>query len=255
MTALFYPDVANVNWSSTQDLTNFLSQLVTSGFAGVVHKVTQGADYQDPYWSECQQWCTSNELPYLGYHYLDTSDPTAQAQNWVNSGGGLNAMFDVEDGSGDIDNVWAVTNAFNAVGVNVQLWYLPQWYWNSIGIPDLSQLVSNNIMLVSSSYPGGTGYASTIYANSGGDTGEGWASYGGATPSAWQFTDSATIAGFTVDCNAYLGSDIGVLFGSTAAPAPPAPSPSSVPTYMWLPVDDSIYAAIGAIASQFIGAA
>jgi hypothetical protein len=248
---LYYPDCSNNNWSSTQDLINFLSQLSSEGFAGVSHKVTQGSDYQDPYWSECQQWCTSNALPLIGYHYLDTSDSVAQAQNWVSSGGGPNAMFDVEAGSGDIDNVWAVTNAFNAVGVNVQLWYLPHWYWNSIGGPDLSQLASNNIMLVSSAYPGGTGFASDIYASSGGDAGEGWVSYGGATPSAWQFTDSASISGFSVDCNAYLGSDIGILFGTTDAPVPPPPS---VPTYMGLPVDDSIYTAISAIANQFVGA-
>jgi hypothetical protein len=40
------------------------------------------------------------------------------------------------------------------------------------------------------------------------------APYGGATPGAWQFTDRADIAGLTVDCNAYPGTDVTVLFGA-----------------------------------------
>lgn len=248
--ALFYPDLSNNNWRSAQDLINFLSQLRPENFSGMCHKVTEGSNYTDPYWAECRRWCTSNGLPLIGYHYVTTDDPSAQAQNWVNAGGGSNAMLDIEANSGGIDNFWAVTNAFNAVGVNVQLWYLPHWYWNQIGSPDLSDLASNGILLVSSAYPGGTGVASSIYQGGEGDTGEGWASYGGATPSAWQFTDAATVAGLSVDCNAYLGSDIGVLFGTTTAPTPPPPS---VPTYMGLPVDDSIYAAVGVLANQFVG--
>ena len=150
-----------------------------------------------------------------------------------------------------------MVNAFNAVGINVQLGYIPQWYWNGAG--DLSALPANGILLVSSAYPDGTGAASTIYDNSGGDGGEGWNAYGGATPSAWQFTSSASVAGFTVDVNAYKGTDINVLFGSTPAVVPPAPPPPVVtpppPTsgYPWaLPTDDSIAAAAGVVVSQFL---
>jgi len=67
-------------------------------------------------------------------------------------------------------------------------------------------------------YPDGGGFASTIYADSGGNTGPGWAPYGGATPAAWQFTNQALIARHTVDCNAYQGADLRILFGT---PAPP----------------------------------
>lgn len=285
MTTLFYPDVANVNWTNTatltslgkQNLFSFLSQLAGEGFAGVAHKMSQGSGFIDPYGVLAQSWCAQNELPFIGYHYLSTDDPGAQAQNWLAAGGGNNVMFDDEDGSGDINNFWACVNAFNEIGVNVQLEYLPQWYWSNIGQPDLSGLASNGILLVSSGYPGGTGYASDIYAASGGDSGEGFAPYGGATPSAWQFTDSANIAGFTVDCNAYLGSDINVLFGTAPAASPPTPAPtpvivtpppvppapvptppvSTAPTpypYPWvLPDDDSVLAATDVIVAQFLG--
>lgn len=182
--------------------------------------MTQGSDFIDGYGAVAQTWCAQNNFPFIGYHYLSTDPAADQAANWKAAGGGSNAMFDHEDGGGDINNFWACVNAFNAIGVNVQIEYLPHWYWEgNIGSPDLSELPTNGILLVSSGFPGGTGFASDIYANSGGDTGEGFAPYGGATPTAWQFTDKATVAGFTVDVNAYPGTDIGVLFGTTPPPA------------------------------------
>jgi hypothetical protein len=269
---LFYPDCSNNNWGSTQltaqgrqNLLSFLSQLRDEGFAGVSHKMSQGSDFIDPYGALCQTWCDQNSFPFLGYHYVDTSDPDAQAQNWRAAAGRDNAMFDHEDGSGDMDNFWAVTNAFNDVGVNVQLAYIPQWYLNGAGGGgDLSSLADDGILLVSSAYPLAytADYASTLYDSCGGDAGKGWAPYNGATPSAWQFTSSAIIAGFNgVDCNAYLGADLNVLFGTglISTPAPPSPTPPPVlsppvSTTSWtLPTDDSIYAAAAVLVGQFMG--
>ena len=119
-------------------------------------------------------------------------------------------MLDWETNSGDLANLIAVVDAFNTAGITVQLGYYPQWYWSQQGGGDLSDLAN---ALVSSGYPDGTGYASTIYTNAGGHTGSGWAPYGNTTPAAWQFTDRADIAGITVDCNAYLGTDLTALFG------------------------------------------
>jgi hypothetical protein len=237
---LFYPDVSNNNWGNEnltaagqQNLYNFLAQLAAQGFAGVCHKMSQGGGgnaYIDPYGALCQTWCAQNNFPFIGYHWVSTDDPASQAAAWLAAGGGVNVMFDVEAGppsSGDINNFWAVANAFNAAGVNVQLAYLPQWYWGQIGSPDLSALASAGILLVSSGYPtGASDFAFNLYYNDGGgDNGEGWVSYGGATPAAWQFTSNAAVSGFTgVDVNAYQGADIGTLFG-TSAPAPPPPPP------------------------------
>jgi hypothetical protein len=215
---LFYPDVSNNNWSSTQDLTNFLEQLVPEGFSGVCHKVSEGDYYEDPYWPTVQQWCGRNNLPLIGYHYVTTDDPASQARTWHGNNGGTQAMLDWEQNSGGVANLTAVVNAFNAAGVTVQLGYFPQWYWSNQGGGSLAGLAN---AVVSSAYPDGSGYASTIYANSGGNSGVGWAPYGGITPAAWQFTDHADIAGFRVDCNAYLGADITILFGAAATNQPP----------------------------------
>lgn len=214
---LFYPDCSNNNWSSDQDAINFLEQLAPEGFSGMCHKVSEGSYYEDPYWPTVKQWCQRNNLPLIGYHYVTTDDPASQAQTWLGNDGGTQAMLDWEANGGNRANLISVVDAFNDAGVNVQLGYYPQWYWNQQGGGGLSDLA---VFLVSSAYSGSTGYASTLYAQSGGNSGDGWAPYGGVTPSAWQFTDSADIDGYIVDCNAYRGGDIAVLFGATPAPVP-----------------------------------
>ena len=214
---LFYPDCSNNNWSSDQDAITFLEQLVPEGFSGMCHKVSEGNYYEDPYWPTVKQWCQQNNLPLIGYHFVTTDDPAQQAQTWLGNDGGTQAMLDWEDNGGDRANLISVVDAFNDAGVNVQLGYYPQWYWNQQGGGSLSNLANG---MVSSAYAGSTGYASTLYAQSGGSSGDGWEPYGGVTPSAWQFTESANIDGYIVDCNAYQGTNINVLFGTAPAPAP-----------------------------------
>ncbi len=189
------------------------------GFSGICHKVSEGSYYEDPYWPIVQQWCRHHNLPVIGYHYVTTDDPTAQAHTWAANNGGPVAMLDWEANGGNLANLAAV-DAFNISCVTVQLGYYPRWYWQQQGGGTLAGLAT---YLVSSGYPNGSGYASTIYTDSGGNTGIGWASYGGATPAAWQFTDQARIARHTVDCNAYQGTDLRVLFGTTAPSRRPTP--------------------------------
>ena len=218
---LFYPDCSNRNWSSTQDAIAFLKQLVPEGFSGMCHKVSEGNYYEDPYWSTVQGWCQQNKLPLIGYHYVTTDDPASQAHTWLGNDGGALAMLDWEANGGDLANLVSVVDAFNVVGVTVQLGYYPQWYWSQQGEGSLFDLAE---ALVSSGSSGESGYASAIYRNCGGNSGKGWEPYGGLTPAAWQFTSNAEIAGFTVDCNAYLGSEIAVLFGTAPTPPPLARS-------------------------------
>jgi hypothetical protein len=227
---IFFPDCSNNDWGSEdltdagqQKLLNFLSNL--QGFAGVCHKMSQGGGgnaYVDPYGDIAQKWCTQNNFPFIGYHYVTNDAPSAQVQNWQSAGGASNVMLDFEDVDDnedallDIDLFWALTNSFNAAGVNVQLLYLPAWYWADVGSPDLSALAPSGIQLISSAYPNGytSGSAVDLYASAGGDTGEGFDPYGGCTPAAWQFTSSCNVAFIQpIDCNAYPGADINSLFG------------------------------------------
>lgn len=237
---LFYPDVSNNNWGNVnltnqgqQNLYNFLSQLAGQGFSGVCHKMSEGNHYIDPYGALAQTWCQQNNFPFIGYHWVTTEDPASQVQTWLAAGGAADVMLDFEAGppsSGDINNFWNVVNAFNDAGVFVQQAYIPRWYWQQIGSPNLSNL--GGILLVASDYPSSSvGFAYNLYNAGGGDGGEGWASYGGAAPDFWQFTSSAIVSGFTgVDVNAFRGdvATLAAIFspGNGTGPAPqPIPAP------------------------------
>lgn len=221
---LFYPDCSNNNWNTEQDAIDFVNQLIPQGFSGMCHKVSEGDYYEDPFWPAVLAACNEANIPVLGYHYVTTNDGGSQAQTYLANGGLPNAMFDWEANGGDLANYYAVATAFNAAGVNVGVGYCPQWYWDEVGGGDLSQAGA----LVSSAYPGGTGYASVIYANAGGDSGEGWNPYGGVTPTCWQFTDQALIAGLSMDCNAFKGTpdQLAQLFSGG-----PVTQPSDGPVY------------------------
>lgn len=224
---LYGPDLSNNNWNSTGEIAGWLNECFhVEGYSWMEHKVSEGNYYADPFWPAVRDWCAANSVPCIGYHYVTEDDPASQAAKFVSNGGGTVAMLDVEANSGDIGNFWAVVNAFNAAGVQINLSYIPHWYWEQIGSPDLSQVPG----LISSSYFGNNAYGSVIYENAGGDGGAGWNAYGGATPAIWQFTDGALVGGKSVDANAFRGSltDLTALLTGvpepSAPPAPPAPA-------------------------------
>ena len=178
------------------------------------HKVSEGSYYEDPYWPTVQQWCQHNNLPLIGYHYVSTNDPAAQTHTWLGNNGGSIAMLDWEANGGDLSNLTAVVDAFNAAGVTVQLGYYPQWYWSQQGGGNLSSLAN---ALVSSHTRTALATPQRFTRTRVAIPARAWRLTGGATPAAWEFTNSADIAGFTVDCNAYQGNNITVLFGTAPA--------------------------------------
>ncbi|MTE14201.1 GH25 family lysozyme [Nocardia aurantiaca] len=194
-----------------------ISEIAAEGFSWIEAKVSEGDYLQDPTWPEFLASAQAIDLPIIGYHYaIADCAPAAQVRTWLANNGGPNAMIDFESDSGDIDDFWALVRAFDDVGVNVTLTYLPQWYWERIGSPDLSQVPG----LVASAYPGGSGYARDIYAAAGGDSGEGWTPYGNAQPLIWQFSDQASIVGMKLDANAFRGDieDLIALIGGDMTP-------------------------------------
>lgn len=217
---LYGPDVSNNNFNSSADAVGFVSALPGEGFSWVEQKVSEGSSYKDPYWPAIRDWCTANDFPCIGYHYVRVGDPAGQAANFVANGGGKFAMLDFEANSGDISNFWAVVNAFNAADVEIALSYIPRWYWQQIGSPDLSQVPG----LIASNYVNGSGYASVLYP---GNDDARWAPYGGATPQILQFTSSALVAGKSVDANAFKGTitELRALLGYATGDNVTAPTP------------------------------
>lgn len=164
----------------------------------MIFKCTEGTYYVD---ADYAGWVPlahgTGKLP-IAYHYVKTeSSPAAQAA-WLAAhigNTGLPVMLDVEPSAPsrpDLGFVLQCIDTMRIRGLNVRLVYLPKWYWEQIGSPDLTGLAARHVGLVSSSYPGGSAYP--------GDDGAGWQPYGGVTPMLWQFTDTP------IDNNAYRGT-------------------------------------------------
>jgi Glycosyl hydrolases family 25 len=192
---IFGPDISN-----HQGVVN-ISQIIREGFKFLFAKVSEGDYMRDDFWPATRDACRDLGLIYAGYHYVTLNDPESQADNFVFPLGdtSIPAMLDFEAGGGTIDNFWAVLNAIEARGVRVRLSYIPRWYWDQIGQPDLSAVPG----LIQSYYGGGEGYASVIYP---GDDSDHWNGYGGGEVDILQFTEKALIAGQSMDANAFRGT-------------------------------------------------
>lgn len=185
------------NHQGTMDL----QRVKAEGFDFIFCKVTEGANYRDPFWPANRDNARAAGLILAGYHYVRTGDPVAQARAFVDHLGdkAIPAMLDFESGSGDMAQFWAVKGAIESLGVRVALSYIPDWYWEQIGRPDLSRVPG----LIRSEYVSGSGYASALYP---GDNSPKWGAYGGRAPDILQFTDRALVAGKPVDANAFRGT-------------------------------------------------
>lgn len=138
----------------------------------------------------------------LGYHYLRAGNEDEQARVFAVQlrAAGVSGMLDAEEGAGDIRNIRAFMDACRRHEAPVSLMYLPRWYWDRIGRPDLQGLPP---LWASRYVSGDSGPASTMYA---GHNPAGWESYGGLPVAVLQFTDKAAVAGYRIDADAYLGT-------------------------------------------------
>lgn len=222
---LFGPDISNYQKGID------LARVRAEGFDFVSAKATQGSSYRSPDYARQRDTAIAAGLIFYAYHYVDTSDPAAQARNFLATVGDRNiaVMLDWEKSSGDGAWLRKVLAAFGAAGARVGPVYAPKWYWQQVGSPNLAGLPP----LVASSYPSTkSGYASDLYRNV---TATRWAGYGGNNVAILQFTDRAQIAGMSIDCNAYPGTReqlISLLYGSVAPTPPPAPSNTPNPALM-----------------------
>lgn len=192
-------DIAS--WQAGLDMARVRDE----GFRYVIAKATEGSWYTNPHYWNQRDGARANGLHFAAYHYVSTDPADAQAARYESTepDRSVPVMLDVENGSGDVGNVWAVHDAFTERGYRVVLMYLPAWYWSNIGRPDLGGLPP----LMSSSYGPGTGragIASVIYP---GDSNIGWNGYGGNSVRVFQFAEKGAVAGMSLDVNAFRGTD------------------------------------------------
>ncbi|WP_330185027.1 glycoside hydrolase family 25 protein [Nocardia sp. NBC_01503] len=192
---IFGIDISNNNGPDID-----LAAVAREGFRFVFAKVSEGDGFVDYTWPAYREAAHANGLLVAGYHYLRAdADIEAQAELFVSRLGDAAAMVDFEENSGGIDTFWAFVDAVNALGRTINLSYIPRWYWQRIGCPDLSKVPG----LIQSSYVAGSGLASMLYP--GDDTGF-WNGFGGKDVDLLQFTDKAYVAGHLVDANAFAGT-------------------------------------------------
>lgn len=211
---IFGPDI------SSYEASLDLSRLADAAF--VIAKVTEGTYYTDADFPGWRAQAAQVGKPFVWYHFLSGEDATAQAKHTAANVGSttLPGMLDCEpEGkfAPSLAQIIAYVKAAHAVGLNLRLVYLPHWYWQQMGSPDLSELAALGVHLVSSAYPGGSGLAASLYP---GDGAAGWQPYGGMAPLLYQFTDKASDGGQQIDFNAFRGSLaelIAVLNGTTSS--------------------------------------
>jgi hypothetical protein len=192
---LFGIDISNNNGPDLD-----LADVAREGFSFVFAKVSEGSYFVDATWPGYRDAARANGLLVAGYHYLrGDCDIDAQAELFLAHLGDAATMIDFEANSGDMDTFWAFVAAVNARGHRVHLSYIPRWYWQQVGSPDLSGVPG----LIQSSYVSGTGPAAELYP---GDAATAWHGFGGQAVDVLQFTDAARVAGYAVDANAFRGT-------------------------------------------------
>jgi len=222
------------------DVSNYqagidMGQAAREGFSFAFVKATEGSGYVNPSFAGQLAGASQAGMLVAAYHYLTTDPIGAQVANLTRVvPPGLPVIPDFEHNSGDIGNLRAFVDAVRAAGHSVPLVYVPQWYWSSIGSPDLSGLPP----LWSSKYPTtNPAPASVLYQ---GVPQSYWNGYGGLGVAVLQFADSAQVAGRLVDASAYLGSrdQLAALLGGAPAPAAATTSSEeSVATIVLPPTD------------------
>ena len=192
-----------------------LKTIAEEGFEFAILKATEGT-WLDPCFQQHYSAAREAGLHTAAYVYVRSeTSPQEHADaldNVVRAAAGdmsVPICLDIESGSGTDPDHWrAIHDEFTSRGYQVILTYLPRWYWQQVGSPDLAD--TGLPPLWSSHYvEPQQGYASAIYQRAG--TG-GWRSYGGLLVDLWQFSSEATVAGHAIDVNAYLG-DPRDLFG------------------------------------------
>lgn len=163
----------------------------------------------------------------LGYHYLRPGNIATQARVFADAlkraGDHLPGVLDAEALAADkvtptltIGMIREFYTAARALGAEIPFLYLPRWYWQRIGSPNLAGLP----ILWASSYPSRQqAPASVLYDLIGPER---WNAYGGGVVGVLQFSETAQVAGRIIDVNAYPGrrESFAALIG--------APTPMSV---------------------------
>lgn len=187
------------------DVSHYQRGLSLRGAPLVVAKATHGARGADTAYADFRTQAQSLRIPLVAYHWLDASDPVAQARHCLSVVGvGTPLMVDDETPPIRPARTLRFVQEYRRLGGRIVLLYLPRWAWNASGRPDLQSLAAAGLTLVASDYSG---------------SGREMRPYGGMTPMVLQFTDRQPFNGKRLDFNRYEGTLeqlLALLFGTPA---------------------------------------
>lgn len=189
--------------SHHQDLGLDLVRCRREGIQFVFLKATEGAGFVDREFATNLAEARAAGLLVAAYHYVrsnaSTAAQVANIQRVVPRD--VPVIPDVEANSGGAGMLRDFVAALRAAGRAVPLLYLPRWYWQQIGSPDLRGLPP----LWSSRYPDNV--VGTLAEEWADVPARYWDGYGGLPVAVLQFTSSARIAGHApLDANAFRGT-------------------------------------------------
>lgn len=160
---------------------------------GLMWKATDGGSFVDPSYAQVHSTAKQKEIPFCAMHYQEAvSSVESELANITRTVTKDTAIvIDVEKNSGDPVHTFNLVRALTATGYHVPFTYLPEWYWNQIGKPDLSTLPP----LWASHYVPGKGDPRQLFK---GVPISWWDGYGGNAPMLLQFTRSGSLPGGTM---------------------------------------------------------
>jgi GH25 family lysozyme M1 (1,4-beta-N-acetylmuramidase) len=179
------------------------ARMRADGVEFAIIKATEGSSWKGQHFAANLQRARAAGQLVAAYHYV-RGDVSASAQlaNVISVVPlDVPVILDVEANSGDVSMARAIHTALKTHGYRTPLLYLPRWYWQQIGSPDLSGLPP----LWSSHYPDNVvGSLAGKWAQIPDSY---WAGYGGLNVAVLQFTSSASVGGRSpIDANAYRGT-------------------------------------------------
>jgi Glycosyl hydrolases family 25 len=207
--------------------------------AGVLAKCSEGTYYGDLDYDGWRIAATQAGKLFVAYDFVRADEPPDAQAAWIAAhivDTALPLMLDVEtEGSSrpTFPQVLALVHACVARGLRPRLAYIPRWYWAQIGSPDMSELNTLGVGLISSAYPNTSiSVAEQDYAAVGGDSGVGWQPYGGVNPMLWQYSDHVGDGGYILDMNAWRGAlpSLEAFLAGTPAPTT-TPAGGTMGTY------------------------
>jgi len=202
------------------DVSHFQAGLSLRHAVAAAAKATQGGGFIDPEYGVFRAQAHSLGIPFIAYHWLDTTDATAQARHaYAVVGADTPLMIDDEQPPINVAHTLAFVAEYRRLGGVVVLEYLPRWVWDQSGRPSLRPLARAGLAVVASNYNPSAGV----------DGGAGWAPYGGVSPAILQYTDRQLFNGQLVDMNRFPGTvqALQALLapGHPTPPPPPPPPP------------------------------